>query len=153
TAFDGWGNTGSCSTTVSVVPGPPPSVSITSVAAGSTLTAGATVPVTINADNRVPVTKVDFSVNGITFSTDVEAPFQFLFTVPAGVDALTLSAVATDSVGKVGTSTPVNVAVTPDPLTTVRGRIIDRTLSPVAGADVVANLRGATVEVFNSDTA
>ena len=91
-------------------------------------------------------------MNGVALSSDAEAPFEFLFTVPAGVNTLALSAVATDTVGKTGTSQPVSVAVTPDPLTTVQGRIVDKTAAPIAGADVVANVHGATVEVFNFDT-
>ncbi len=46
----------------------------------------------------------------------------------------------------------MNVAVTPDPLTTVQGRIVDKNAAPIAGADVIANVHGATVEVFNFDT-
>src|SRR4029077_8716615 len=116
---------------------------ITSVAAGAALVAGATVPIAIDATNRVPVTKVDFSVNGVALSSDPEAPFEFLFTVPAGVNALALSVVATDTVGKTRTWQPVNVAVTPDPLTTVQGLIVDKSSAPIAGADVTANVRGA----------
>jgi hypothetical protein len=153
TAFDGWGNGGSCTSTVSVVPGPPPTSTITSVAAGATLVAGATVPITIDAVNRVPVTKVDFAVNGVVLASDAEEPFEFLFTVPAGVGTLGLSTVATDSVGKTGASTPLTVSVTSDPLTTVQGRVVDRTSTPVSGADVTANVHGATVEIFNFDSA
>ena len=70
TAFDGWGNAGLCTSTVSVVPGPPPASTITSVTAGAALVAGATVPITIDAANRVPVTKVDFAVNGVVLASD-----------------------------------------------------------------------------------
>ena len=61
-------------------------MTIASVVAGAVLTAGATVPITIDASaNRVPVTHVDFAVNGVVLSGDDTDPFEFLFTVPAGV--------------------------------------------------------------------
>lgn len=153
TAFDGWGNAGSCATTLSVVPGPPPSVAISSIAGGATtVIAGATIPIAIDATNRVPVTKVDFLVNGVPISSDATSPFALLFTVPAGVDRLTFTAIATDSVGKSGTSATASVTVTPDPQTTLRGRIVDKAAAPVAAAEVTATLRGATVEIFDADT-
>ena len=152
TAYDGWGNTGVCSSTVSAEPGPPPTATITSVAAGATLVAGQTVPIAVDAANRVPVESVDFAVNGVTFATDTIDPFEFLFTVPATVNTLSLRLTATDSIGKKGTSEPLTVTVSPDPKTTVQGRIVDRSPAPVDGADVFADVHGATVEVFNFTT-
>src|SRR5262249_32303796 len=66
--------------------------------------------------------------------------------------SVSLSAVATDTVGKVGTSDPVTVPIAADPLTTVQGRTVDKNGAPLAGVNVVANVHGATVEVFNFDS-
>ncbi len=153
TAYDAWRNAGVCTSTVSVVAGPAPTLTITSPLAGAVLTAGATIPITIDAANRVPVGRVDLFVNGAPFFTDSVSPFQFLFTVPAGVTSLSLSASATDTVGKVGTSPAVSVAVAPDPLTTVQGRVVDRSATPIGGADLTLDLHGVNLEIFNFDTA
>ena len=153
TAYDSWGNTGVCTSSATVIPGPPPTVTITSPAAGTVLTAGSTIPITVvDATNRVPVSRVDLLVDGHPLSTDSAAPYAFMFTVPAGVTTLSLSASATDTVGKTGTSPAVDVTVVADPLTTVQGRIVDKFAAPVSGADVTLNVRGATVEIFNFDT-
>ena len=150
-AYDLWGNTAVCTSTATVVPGPPPTLTITSPAAGTVLTAGSTIPITVDARNRVPVSRVDLLVNGVALSTDAVEPYRFLFTVPAGVTSLSLSAVATDTVGKTGTSAALTVPVAADALTTVQGRIVDRSTNPVGGADVTLDLHGATVEIFNFD--
>jgi hypothetical protein len=151
TAYDLWGNTAVCTSTATVVSGPPPTLTITSPAAGTVLTAGSTIPLTVDAPNRVPVSRVDLLVNGVALSTDAVEPYGFLFTVPAGVTSLSLSAVATDTVGKTGTSVALTVPVAADPLTTVQGRIVDRSSNPVGGAAVTLDLHGATVEIFNFD--
>jgi hypothetical protein len=150
TAFDGWGNTGTCTSTVSVITGPAPTTTVGSVTDGSTIVAGSTIPVTIDASaNRVPVASVALLADGAPVFTDTEAPFEFLFTVPGGVGSLSLGATATNTVGQVGSTAGVTVAVAPDSLTTVQGRTVDKDGAPLAGADVVANVHGATVDVFN----
>jgi hypothetical protein len=151
TVFDGWGNSSACTSTVSVVEGPPPSVLITSHAAGATVSEGATTTIAVDAANRVPVTSVDLTVNGAAIATDTAAPFEFLFAVPAGVTPLSVNVVATNSVGKT-TAASVSLNVVSDPLTTVQGRVVDRTLTAVNAADVTLDVHGVTAEVFNFDT-
>jgi hypothetical protein len=152
TAYDGWQNQGICTATVTVIPGPPPAVTITSPIDGTTVTAGATIPIVVDAANRVPVATVDLRVNGVPLTSDPAAPFEFLFTVPAGVDSLSLTAAAVDTVGNTATSQAVNVAVAADPLTTVQGQVVDRSANPISGADVTLDVHGAAVEVFDFDT-
>ncbi|MEO8678073.1 MAG: Ig-like domain-containing protein [Vicinamibacterales bacterium] len=149
TAFDGWGNTGACMVTVAVVPGPPPASSITLPAADAVLTAGATVAVSVDAANRVPVSRIDLVANGETIASDTAAPFTFLFTVPSGVSALALSTLATDTVGKTGAADIVNVMVAADPLTTVQGLVVDRADAPIEAAAATLATRGVSAEVFN----
>ena len=150
-AFDSWGNSSACTVTTTVTPGPPPTLTITAPAAGAVLTAGSTIPITIDAANRVPVESVALSVNGVALSTDGVSPFEFQFTVPADVASLSFSASATDTVGKNGTSASVSASVAPDPLTSVQGRTVDKLGAPIAGANLTLSLHGASVEVFNFD--
>jgi hypothetical protein len=154
TAYDSWNNAGACTTTVSVIPGPPPAIAITSPAPGALLTEGSTIPVVVDANNRVPVSSVSLVVNGVVLSTDTAPPFEFLFTVPAGVSSLTVNAGATNTVGKTGTSQTINASVVPDALTTLQGTIVDASNSdaPISGASVSANVHGVSAEVFNFNT-
>jgi len=128
-------------------------VAIGSLPDGTTLTAGATIPITIDIPPaRVPVASVDLVVNGVTVARDNQAPFEFLFTVPSGVSSLSVSASATDNAGTIGTSAAVTAAVVADPLTTIQGHVVDRLATPVSGASLTVDLHGASVEVFDFDT-
>jgi hypothetical protein len=146
TAYDGWNNAGTCTSTNPVIPGPPPTVAIVSP---TVVTAGASIPISIDANNRVPVASVELRVNGVALATDTTAPFEFLFTVPSGVSALAIGAVATDTVGKTGTAANVDASVIADPLTSVQGRVVDPSLAPVSGAQVHARLHGVALEIFD----
>jgi hypothetical protein len=151
-AYDSWANAAACTSTVNVVQGPPPAVTVTAPAPGAVLTAGATIPVTVDAVGRVPTRRVDLMVNGVVLATDVTTPYQFLLTVPSGISALSVSASAVNSVGNIGTAASVGVSVVPDPNTTVQGRVVDRSNAPVSGAQVTATVEhGVSVEVFNLD--
>jgi hypothetical protein len=151
TAYDSWLNAGVCTSTVNVVPGPPPAVAVASPLAGSTLAAGSSIAIVVDAANRVPVSSVDLFVNGAAVATDDAAPFEFPFTVPGGVSSLTLSASARNTVGKTAASTPVSVLVVPDSLTTLQGTVVDgvNDNAPVSGATVTPGVHGALAEVFN----
>jgi hypothetical protein len=124
--------------------GIPPTAAITSPAAGITVIAGSTLPITVNAADDVAVAAVNFLVNGQIVFTATSAPYQFNLTVPAGNPTITLGATAVDLGGNVGTAQNVTVNVIPDPLTTVNGTVVDKTGLAVAGA---------TVSVFGSFTA
>ncbi len=150
--LDAAGNTGSCSSTVIVIPGPPPSVTIVSPPAGTALVAGSTIPVTVRATSRLPVSRVDAAVNGVALSSTTEEPHEFLLTVPMGLTSLTVRASAFDSVGSAGTSGDIVFSIAPDPLTTVQGRVVDGPDAPVDDARVVAELHGVSAEVFNFNT-
>jgi hypothetical protein len=154
TAYDNWNNVGACTSTVSVIPGPPPAITVTPPAAGGAVTERSTIPIVVDANNRVPVSSVSLAVNGVVLSTDTAPPFEFLFTVPAGVSSITLSATATNTVGKTATSPSVNVPIVSDALTTVQGTVVDASNSdaPINGAAVTASVHGVSAEVFNFDT-
>jgi DNA-binding beta-propeller fold protein YncE len=94
--------------------GIPPVVSISSPAAGTTVTEGATLPITVQATDDVQVASVDFLLNGNVVFTDSTAPYQFNLTVPRGVTSITLGARAVDLGSNVGTAPDVQVNVSPD---------------------------------------
>ncbi len=115
-----------------------PTVTITAPANGAVQFEGASLTVSVNATDDVAVASVQFLVNGqLAFST-TSAPYQFTFTVPAGVNSLTLGARAVDLAGNIGTAANVVVPVVPDPLTLVTGLIVDSNNNPVANATVTA---------------
>jgi phosphatidylserine/phosphatidylglycerophosphate/cardiolipin synthase-like enzyme len=90
----------------------PPSVSITSPAAGASFTAPATITVTANAtDSDGTIAKVDFFAGNSLIGTDTTSPFSVSWTnVPAG--SYSLTAVATDSGNATTTSSAVSITVT-----------------------------------------
>jgi len=135
TAVDNLGRRTSATRTFSVGPQPPPSVSILSPKAGSLLIEGQVYELLAQASDDTGVSRVVFTVGGVTLPADTSAPFQTTFTVPTGVTSLTISATATDPENASATTTQT-FAVTPPIPTTVTGRVITITNQPVAGANV-----------------
>jgi hypothetical protein len=118
--------------------GIPPTASISAPAGGSTLYEGAQVTVTVQASDDVAVSSVQFLVNGQAAFSTTSAPYQYTFTVPTGVSAVTLGATATDLGGNIGRAADVSAFVVPDPLTILNGIIVDPIGQPIAGASVSA---------------
>jgi hypothetical protein len=88
----------------------PPTVSITSPAAGSTLSGRVTVAAT--AEDNVGVTEVEFWVDGTVAATDTSVPFAFDWDTSGVSDGPhTLKATALDAAGNAGTSAEVAVTV------------------------------------------
>src|SRR6185369_8044961 len=113
-----------------------PTVTITSPAAGTTVIEGSSVQITVQATDDVQVASVNFLVNGSIAFTDSAFPYQFTLTVPVGVTTLTLGATAIDLGSNTATAPNVQINVIPDPLTTVIGRVVDESLTPLSGASV-----------------
>jgi hypothetical protein len=116
--------------------GIPPTVAITSPVSGETVIEGARLPITVNATDDITVSAVNLLIDGTLAFTDTAVPYQSTFTVPTGMNRLTLSATAVDHGGNVGVSQEVELGVTPDPLTTVVGVVLGVDGLPVAGASV-----------------
>jgi 6-phosphogluconolactonase (cycloisomerase 2 family) len=127
--------------TLSIHVGIMPTISITSPAAGTTVTEGATIPVVTTTTGNVAV--VTLLVNSQVAYTSVAAPFTFTFAAPPNVSSVTLGAKADDGFGNIGTARPVPINVARDPRTTVTGTVTDAAASPVAGATVTC-LSGST---------
>ena len=116
--------------------GIPPKAAITSPVTGTTVIAGSTLPIVVNATDDIAVATVNFLVNGTVVFTSTAPPYQYNYTVPIGVKTITIGANAVDLGANVGTATPVMVNVIPDPGTTVIGTVVDLTQKPVSGATV-----------------
>ena len=118
--------------------GVPPTARIIRPDNGSQVIEGAPLKMAVEAIDDIAVATVLFRVNDQTVFTGTNAPYQYSFTAPTGVGALTLGAVARDLGGNEGAAVPVIVAVVPDPLTQVTGRVVDVQGVPIAGAQVTA---------------
>jgi leucyl aminopeptidase len=96
--------------TVTVSDSTPPAVSLTSPAAGATVSGG--VSVTATATDASGVSRVEFLVDGVVRATDTTSPYSFVWdTGSASNGAHTLQAKAFDTVNNEGTSASVSVTV------------------------------------------
>ncbi|MFN4161898.1 MAG: glycosyl hydrolase family 18 protein [Stenotrophomonas sp.] len=90
----------------------PPSVSLTSPAAGASFTAGSSITVSANAsDTDGSVSKVEFFRGGTSLGIDTSAPYSVTWA-NASAGSHTFKAVATDNNNAVTSSTTVSVTVT-----------------------------------------
>jgi YD repeat-containing protein len=127
----------------------PPTVTITSPAAGATLVSGQAVTVSVSVTSPNAISAVDFAVNGYWFANGVAlAPYSHTFIVPYGVSSLSFGARATDTLGNMGVAAGVVVNVTSDPTTTVQGTVQDSASAPVTGASVAVKQNGLKGEYF-----
>ncbi len=126
-----------------------PTCNITSPAGGATVYQGAQLTVNVAAIDDVAVASVDFLVNGQVVFTSTTSPYQYTFTVPVGINSLTLGAKAHDLGNNVGTAQNVVLNVLPDPLTLVSGLVTDSNSSPVSGATLTTN--GGLMSVTGAD--
>ncbi|MFN0140543.1 MAG: Ig-like domain-containing protein [Pyrinomonadaceae bacterium] len=114
---------------------PQPVVNITSPAEGTQLIQGQTVRLAASVADEWLISQLTFSVNGVETAIFQSVPFEQSFTVPTGIDSLNLEVIAVDRLGRTTTATRT-VAVVPDPLTTVTGRVLDGPDVPASGLDV-----------------
>lgn len=117
---------------------------LTSPLAGIAVVEGETLPLSADAQDNVRVASVQFTVNGVPLPLATTPPFSISFTVPLGIQTLTVTATATDNLGQIATATRT-ANVIPDPGTTVVGRIVDQNRQPLGGALVTcAGISGTT---------
>jgi hypothetical protein len=89
----------------------PPTVSITSPAAGTSYTLPASVTINATAsDTDGTVSKVDFYVDGALKGTATTAPYSYVWPA-AGVGSHALTAIATDNAGATSTSAAMSITV------------------------------------------
>ena len=120
---------------VSVIPDPPPEVTITSPEEGIPLIIGEVISITVNSTDNVRVDLLQVTINGVDELPLSSGTFNKLFLVPDGIVSLTIEATATDNLGR-ETTADLTVPVGPDPLTTAEGRVVDEDTVPVEGATV-----------------
>lgn len=136
-------------------PPPPPTFSVTStIPNGATLTT----PITWEAKASVPVTKVDFSIDGVRRWTENAAPYVFTgdgnmlnpATMSAGTHVLSVVATAADGTTASSSATVTIVTVTPPPPPATSTRIL---FAPAAGSslDVVKNTADPVWQKFVND--
>ena len=124
----------------------PPSVTITSPAAGEHV--GRNVTISAVASDAAGVAAVSFRVDGVIISTDTKAPYSARWNTRGVADgAYTLRAEARDKAGNTGTSAAVTVIVGTVSDTTAPAVTIT---SPANGAEVTGTV---TVTAAASDTA
>jgi hypothetical protein len=89
----------------------PPTIVITSPANGTSVAAGSTVPVTVNAvPSGNAITKVEYFVNGTEVFTNTVAPYSFSpGLVNVGNQVYNIAAKVTDTAGRSSTSTTVQI--------------------------------------------
>jgi RHS repeat-associated protein len=113
-ATDNLGGT-TTSSAVSVISDAPPTVSITSPAAGALFTAPASITITASAaDTDGAIAKVDFYQGATMIGTATAAPYSAT-TASLGSGTYSFTAVATDNSGATTTSAAVNVRVNAAP--------------------------------------
>ena len=146
-AIDNLGQVGTSQPVViNIIPEPAPEVRIVTPTEDTPVVEGSTITVVVEATDDVGVEAV--VLNG--FAGDPEPPYEFLLTIPVG-NNVRLRVDAIDNVGKT-TGVDLQVPTVADPLTTVRGTIIDESNLAVEGADVRVSASGLTAEFFRSST-
>jgi subtilisin family serine protease len=89
----------------------PPTVSIISPAAGSTLTRNTNITITASASDNVGVNKVEFYVSGSLKCTDTTSPYSCTWKIPgAKGKTYQLQAKAYDAAGNIGVSPIISVS-------------------------------------------
>jgi uncharacterized repeat protein (TIGR01451 family) len=114
-ATDNSGTT-TASGAINITVNSPPAVSLTSPVNGAAFAAPASVTINANAsDNDGSVAKVEFFQNSVKLGEDTTSPYSFIWN-NAGAGSYTLTAVATDNLGSITTSSPVGITVKPSAL-------------------------------------
>lgn len=127
----------------------PPVVILTSPPGGTQVLEGELLTLSATATDDGRVVRVDFLVNNNVVGSDTVSPYSLNFAAPVGIGGLTVQARAVDTNNNLGTSSEVFVTVTPDPLTTVIGVVLDTEGLPAAGATVTTTGNLATVTLAN----
>jgi hypothetical protein len=133
-AIDNAGNTAVTNSTVNI-DRTPPTVILTTPDQVSRLHTG---QITVQAQDNISVSQVVISVNGTPVGSFANPPYQAALAVPASAnpgDTLTITAVAIDEAGNVGTAAPHGVRVAADGI--IVGQVLsDNTSLPLPGASV-----------------
>jgi RHS repeat-associated protein len=145
------------STAVNIVVDTPPTVSLTAPANGAVFLPGAAIAVTANAaDADGTVSKVDFFDGATLVGTATAAPYSVTLGTPA-TGSHTLTAQATDNLGRATTSTAVTVRVDAAPTVSITAPVSGTVFSAPASFSITASAADADgtvskVEFFEGAT-
>ncbi|MBI3553689.1 MAG: right-handed parallel beta-helix repeat-containing protein [Elusimicrobia bacterium] len=119
-------------------PATPPSVSLLSPVPGFNAIEGGPVAVTASASDAIGVSQVVYSVNGTAQTTASAPPYAATVRIPSGTSGqqVQISAQAQNLSGVFSSPSSVMVNVTPDPLTTVQGRLVTVFGDPIPNAPI-----------------
>jgi hypothetical protein len=123
-------------------------VEILSPSESATLLAGQTVPIRVNLPD-VTASGAEFSVNGAPWRAT--APFEFLFTAPAGVSSVDLRAVVRATDGREWVTPLRHLLIVPDQGQTISGHVVSADGKPVPRAPVHILASGLAAEYFRFD--
>jgi hypothetical protein len=146
-ATDLGGNQGTAEeVTVAVVPDDKPAVTLLSPVAGVRIVEGTTVSIAAEASDDLGVTAVELFANGASRARRTAPPYRVDFPVPVGATQITVSAIATDTLGQTASTGDLVFPVEDDPAPFVAF------VSPLDGQEVVEGSRlqvlaGATDDV------
>jgi len=116
--------------------GIPPTISIVSPVNGDTIIEGETVTIAVDAADDIGVFYMEFFLDGASVSIQNDAPYEYGYNVPVGKTSLTIGARAVDFGSNVTVAEDVTVNITPDPLTTVTGRVLDHNAVPLGDVTI-----------------
>jgi hypothetical protein len=115
-----------------------PAVQLTLPSSGTTVLDGGLAQMSATASDAIGIQQVNFLVNGIAQVAVSSAPFAAGVRLPTGIvgKKLTLGAQAVNLFGVSSAVSTTTVNVVADPLTTVRGRLVNIFGQPVSNASV-----------------
>ncbi len=97
-------------TNITVANNPPPTVSITAPANGTSFITGTTVNIAANASDNGSVTQVEFFVDGISVGVDLTSPYT-VSTIAGALGTHCITATATDNLTATSTTACTNIDV------------------------------------------
>jgi hypothetical protein len=147
TATDNLGaTTTTACTNITVANNPPPTVSITAPANGTSFITGSAVNITATAADNGSVTQVEFKVDGVSVGIDAASPYAATYTAGA-LGSHCITAIATDNLGATTATacTNINVVSTilPYKVVTSNSTCVPPTFClPIAAVATVSNVIG-----------
>ena len=138
TAWDGTGNTGTATLTVTLSDTTPPTVAVTAPVAGATV--AGTVSVSGGATDNVGVAGVQFKLDGVSLGAEMTmAPYAVTWNTTATADGPhVLTAVARDTAGNTATASAISVTV-------ANAARIDGTAPTISQVSLAVTSSGATI--------
>jgi hypothetical protein len=114
-----------------------------------TMFAGQTVTITIQPS--LFMTYLEIDADGAALASSAASPLSDPFTAPFGVASVDLTAFGYTNLGTTSAAPDQTVQVSSDPGRVIRGRVVDASGTPVAGARVTWSAQGLAAEYYRFD--